>query len=85
MIREKKSSDKMQNLVFMEPTTDGENISIFAGRLFLNEFCMEEDTACELLAVEYLAEWSRKLLLPEYHTEKNSKSKKSDTNRKEIL
>ena len=61
----------------MEPTTDAENISLLAGNIFLNEFCMDEDAACELLEVEYLAEWSRKLLLPKYHTEWNAKSKKN--------
>ena len=62
-------------LVFMEPSTDAENISMLAGNILLNDFCMNEDACCELLNVEYLAEWSRKLLLPEHYAEKNAKSK----------
>ena len=45
----------MQNLVvFIEPSDDTSNISLKAGQLYLNRFCIEEDAACELSGVYYL-------------------------------
>ena len=45
----------MQNLVvFIEPSDDTSNISLKAGKLYLNRFCIEEDAACELSGVYYL-------------------------------
>ena len=45
----------MQNLVvFIEPSDDTSNISLKAGKLYLNRFCIEEDAACELSGVYHL-------------------------------
>ena len=45
----------MQNLVvFIEPSEDASNISAKAGMLFLNRFCISEESACELSGVYYL-------------------------------
>lgn len=45
----------MQNLVvFIEPCEDASNISLKAGKLYLNKFCIDEDAACELSGVYYL-------------------------------
>ena len=45
----------MQNLVvFIEPSKDASNISLKAGKLYLNRFCIDEDAACELSGVYYL-------------------------------
>lgn len=53
----------MQNLiVFMEPSEDLENISVKAGKLYLNRFCIDEDSACELSGVYYLKESSREMI-----------------------
>ena len=47
----------MQNLVvFIEQSEDTSNISEKAGRLYLNRFCIDEESACELLGVYYLKE-----------------------------
>ena len=52
----------MQNLiVLMEPSKDAENISWKGGKLLLNRFCIEEDTACEVSGVYFLKESSTKL------------------------
>ena len=45
----------MQNLVvFIEPSQDASNISLKAGKLYFNRFCIDEDAACELSGVYYL-------------------------------
>ena len=45
----------MQNLVvFIEPSKDASNISLKAGKLYLNRFCIDEDAACEFSGVYYL-------------------------------
>ena len=45
----------MQNLVvFIEPSEDDSNISAKAAMLFLNRFCIGEESACELSGVYYL-------------------------------
>ena len=45
----------MQNLVvFIEPSDDASNISAKAASLYLNRFCIDEDSACELTGVYYL-------------------------------
>ena len=45
----------MQNLVvFIEPSEDDSNISLKAGKLYLNRFCINEESACELSGVYYL-------------------------------
>ena len=45
----------MQNLVvFIEQTKDDSNISEKAAMLFLNRFCFDEESACELSGVYYL-------------------------------
>ena len=52
----------MHNLiVFMEPSEDLENISLKAGMLYLNRFCIDEDAAVELSGVYYLKKTSKKL------------------------
>ena len=44
----------MQNLVvMMEPPTDACDISLKAGRMCLNRFCIDEDAAFELSRVYY--------------------------------
>ena len=51
----------MQNLiVFMEPSEDLENISLKAGMLYLNRFCIDENAANELSGVYYLKKSSKK-------------------------
>ena len=45
----------MQNLViFIEPSEDASNISEKAGKLYLNRFCIDEESACELSGVYHL-------------------------------
>ena len=45
----------MQNLVvFIEPSEDASNISLKAGMLYLNRFCIDEESACESSGVHYL-------------------------------
>ena len=52
----------MQNLVvFIEPSEDASNISLKAGMLYLNRFCIDEDAACEISGVYYLKKTSKKL------------------------
>ena len=42
----------MQNLVvFIEPSDDASNISSKAAILYLNRFCIDEESACELSGV----------------------------------
>ena len=45
----------MQNLVvFIEPSEDASNISLKAAMLYLNRFCIDEESACESSGVYYL-------------------------------
>ena len=45
----------MQNLVvFIEPSDDASNISARAAILYLNRFCIDEESSCELSGVYYL-------------------------------
>ena len=45
----------MHNLIFfMRPSENQEDISLKAGNLYLNRFCIDEDAACELSGVYYL-------------------------------
>ena len=45
----------MQNLVvLMEPSELANNVSLKAGNMFFNRFCIEEDAAYELSGVHYL-------------------------------
>ena len=45
----------MQNLVvFIEPTEDASNISAKAAMMYLNRFCIDEESACELTEFHYL-------------------------------
>ena len=45
----------MQNLVvLMEPSEDADNISLKAGNMIFNRFCIDEDAAFELSGVNYL-------------------------------
>ena len=46
----------------MEPSNDLENISLKAGMLYLNRFCIDEDAAYEVSGVYYLKKSSQKLL-----------------------
>ena len=52
----------MRNLIFfMEPSEDLENISLKAGMLYLNRFCIDEDAAYEISGVYYLKKTPKKL------------------------
>ena len=45
----------MQNLiVFIESAEDASNISSKAAMLYLNRFCIDEESACELTGIYYL-------------------------------
>ena len=45
----------MQNLiVFIKPSEDASNISSQAAILYLNRFCIDEESTCELSGVYYL-------------------------------
>jgi len=45
----------MQNLVvLMEPSKDGDDVSLKTGNMILNRFCIDEDAAFELSGVYYL-------------------------------
>ena len=49
----------MQNLVvLMEPTDVADNVSLKAGNMILNRFCIDEDAAFELSGVNYLTKSS---------------------------
>ena len=50
----------MQNLVvLMEPTEYADRVSLKAGKMYLNRFCIDEDAAFELSGVNYLQKSSR--------------------------
>ena len=62
----------MQNLVvFIEPSEDDSNISAKAAMLFLNRFCIGEESACELSGVYYLKESSSKLARFAMHADRS--------------
>ena len=45
----------MQNLVvFIEPSEDASNISFKAATLYLNRFCIDEESSCEISGIYYL-------------------------------
>ena len=45
----------MQNLVIlMEPSDDADRVSLKAGNMYLNRFCIDEEAALELSQVHYL-------------------------------
>ena len=49
----------MQNLVILiEPSENRFNISVNAGNMYLNRFCIDEDAAFELSGVHYLKKTS---------------------------
>ena len=57
----------LQNLVvLMEPSDRARNISLKAGNMILNRFCIDEDAAFELSEVNYL----KRNEGPEQRTEK---------------
>ena len=52
----------MQNLVvLMEPSRDADDVSLKAGNMILNRFCIDEDAAFELSGVYYLKKSSRSM------------------------
>ena len=52
----------VQNLVFlMEPTKQKSEISLKAGNMCLNRFCIDEDASFELSGVYDLKKWSNKV------------------------
>ena len=60
-------SKTLQNLVvLMEPSDRARNISLKAGNMILNRFCIDEDAAFELSEVNYL----KRNEGPEQRTEK---------------
>ena len=68
----------MQNLVIlMEPSDDARSIQINGGNMYLNRFCIDEDSAFELSGVHYLKETSRAIVFGglEYFFTRNSKGK----------
>ena len=53
----------MQNLVFfMEPSEDSCYISLKAGKMYFNRFCIDEAAAFELSGVHYLQKSSAKII-----------------------
>ena len=53
-------SKNMQNLVLlMEPSEDDYEISLRAGNMCLNRFCLDEDNAFELSGIYYLEKSSK--------------------------
>jgi len=53
----------MQNLiVLMEPSKDGDDVSLKTGNMILNRFCIDEDAAFELSGVYYLETSSREMM-----------------------
>jgi len=52
-----------QNLVvLLDPSDDTSNISLKAGNMILNRFCIDEDAAFELSGVNYLKKSSSKMV-----------------------
>ena len=52
----------MQNLVvLMEPSEDAHRVSLKAGNMILNRFCIDEDAAFELSGINYLKKTSDNL------------------------
>ena len=50
----------MQNLVvFMEPSEYAHHISLKAGNMILNRFCIDEEAAFEFSGVSYFNKWYR--------------------------
>ena len=69
-------SKLMQNLVvFMEPSEDSSNVSLKAGNLYLNRFCIDEAAAFELSGVHYLQKSSDFNSWDEREIESKSKEK----------
>ena len=53
----------MQNLiVLMDPSEDGDDVSLKTGNMILNRFCIDEDAAFELSGVYYLETSSREMM-----------------------
>ena len=53
----------MQNLiVLMEPSKDGDEVSLKTGNMIFNRFCIDEDAAFELSGVHYLKTSSSKMM-----------------------
>ena len=53
----------MQNLiVLMEPSEDRDDVSLKAGNMILNRYCIDEDAAFELSGVYYLETSSREMM-----------------------
>jgi len=48
------SKIKQNLIVLMEPSEDAETVSLKAGNMILNQFCIDEDAAFELSGVNYL-------------------------------
>ena len=70
----------MHNVILlMEPSRDPWNISIKAGYLFLNRFCIEEDLAVEISGVYFLqksdSRMARNTLNEQYYHRFNAKRK----------
>ena len=43
----------------MEPSKDADDVSLKAGNMILNRFCIDEDAAFELSGVNYLKKFGR--------------------------
>ena len=69
-------SVRMQNLVIlMEPSLDGDKVSVKAGNMILNRFCIDEDAACELSGIHYLKEASWTLSRGRFKSVRKRKAK----------
>ena len=69
-------SKTMQNLVvLMEQSDDAEYVSLKAGYMILNRFCIDEDAAFELSGVNYLKKSSWEMLKEEFKAERKVKGK----------
>ena len=61
----------MQNIVLlMEPNDFKSNVSLKAGHMLLNRFCIDEDAAFESTGVYYLNEFTHDMLLA-FHRNSN--------------
>ena len=51
----------METVVLMEPSRDPHNISLKAGNMYLNRFCIDEDSGFELAGIYFLRKSTEKI------------------------
>jgi len=71
---------KQHLFFFIEPSQDAYNISSKVGKMFLNQFCIDEDAATELSEVHHLKKWSYEFWLRKASQNTNRRKAKGNEN-----